>query len=267
MRCRSATPRSRLLAANDLGAGSDGVLLRRRIAADGAGRAFVNDQPVSVALLREIGATLVEVHGQADDRGLLNPRGHRDLLDAFGGLTVQVAATAAAHAAWRSAETTLETAAAALQAAQRDREWLDHAVAELTALAAQPGEEAALAAARTAMQKGARLAGDLDAAATHLLGSDGALAALRQAARRLDRIAADHPLLGSALASVDRAVIEASEAEDALAAATRALAFAPDALDTAEARLFELRAAAASTGWSPRRSPDWRPSWPRKPRR
>ncbi len=238
-----AHPARTLLADNDLDA-DETLILRRRIAADGGGRAFVNDQPVSVALLRELGSRLVEVHGQADDRGLLNPRGHRDLLDAFGGLEAEVARVAVTHVGWRSAETALADAAAALEAGQRDREWLDHAVAELTALAPQPGEEAELAAARAEMQKGARLAGDLDAVTTQLLGSDGGLAALRLAARRLDRIAGDHPLLASALASLDRAVIEASEAEDALAAAGRALTFAPDALDAAEARLFELRAAA-----------------------
>lgn len=240
-----AHPARTLLAANDL-AGDDGdpLILRRRLAADGAGRAFVNDQPISVALLRELGGTLVEVHGQADDRGLLNPRGHRDLLDAFGGLGSKVAAAGAAHAAWRAAEAALAAAAAALDAGQRDRDWLDHAVAELAALDPQPGEEADLAAARATMQKGARLAGDLEAVTAGLLGSDGGLAALRLAARRLDRIAGDHPLLAQALASLDRAVIEASETEDALAAAARALTFAPDALDAAEARLFELRAAA-----------------------
>ncbi len=236
-------PARTLLADNDLDA-DDTLILRRRLAADGAGRAFVNDQPVSVALLRELGGRLVEVHGQADDRGLLNPRGHRDLLDAFGGLEAEVARVGAAHGAWRMAEAALAEAAAALEAGQRDREWLDHAVAELTALAPQPGEEAELAAARAEMQKGARLAGDLDAVTAQLLGSDGGLAALRLAARRLDRIAGDHPLLAAALASLDRAVIEASEAEDALAAAARALTFAPEALDAAEARLFELRAAA-----------------------
>ncbi len=230
---------------DDNGLDHDGeLILRRRIAADGGGRAFVNDQPVSVALLRDLGAKLVEIHGQHDDRGLLNPRGHRDLLDAFGGLGAEVAAVGAAYTAWRAAEAALAAAAVTLEAGQRDREWLDHAVAELTALAPLAGEEAELAEARTAMQKGARLAGDLEAVTTHLLGSDGGLASLRQAARRLDRLAPEHPLLAAALASLDRAVIEASEAEDALAAAGQALSFAPEALDATEARLFELRAQA-----------------------
>ncbi|QYE34507.1 DNA repair protein RecN [Polymorphobacter sp. PAMC 29334] len=236
-------PARALLDDNDLDHEGD-IILRRRIAADGGGRAFINDQPVSVALLRELGTRLVEIHGQHDDRGLLNPRGHRDLLDAFGGLTVEVKSVATDYAAWRAAEAALEAAKVALEAGQRDREWLDHALAELTALAPQPGEEAELAEARSSMQKGARLAGDLDAVTTHLLGSDGGLASLRQAARRLDRLAPEHPLLASALESLDRAVIEASEAEDALAAAGLALSFAPEQLDATEARLFELRAQA-----------------------
>nr|WP_295661007.1 DNA repair protein RecN [Polymorphobacter sp.] len=236
-------PARALLDDNDLDHEGD-LILRRRIAADGGGRAFVNDQPVSVALLRELGMRLVEIHGQHDDRGLLNPRGHRDLLDAFGGLSTKVRTVAADYAAWRAAEAALDAARVALEAGQRDREWLDHAVAELTALAPEPGEEAELAEARSAMQKGARLAGDLDAVTTHLLGSDGGLASLRQAARRLDRLAPEHPLLASALESLDRAVIEASEAEDALAAAGLALSFAPEQLDATEARLFELRAQA-----------------------
>jgi len=238
-------PARAMLTANDLDAEpGDDLILRRRIAADGGGRAFVNDQPVSVALLRDLGSRLVEIHGQADDRGLLNPRGHRDLLDAFGNLGEETAATAMAYAAWRDAETQLADAAAALEAGQREREWLEHAAAELTALAPVAGEEADLATARARMQKGARLAGDLDAVTAHLLGSDGALTGLRQAARRLDRLAPEHALLAAALASLDRAVIEASEAEDALGAAATALSFAPDQLETTETRLFDLRAAA-----------------------
>ena len=220
------------------------LILRRRVAADGGSRAFINDQPVSAALLREVGATLVEVHGQQDDRGLLNARGHRALLDAFGGLGPETAQSAAAYAAWRAADDALDTARATLDAALRDREWLTHTVAELTELGAEPGEEAELAEARATMQKGARLAEDLDTVTTLLGGSDGGLAALRLAARRLDRLAPELDLLAEALASMDRAVIEASEAEDKLAAAARALSFDPARLEAAETRLFELRAMA-----------------------
>ena len=220
----------------------DALVIRRIVKADGGSRAFINDQPASAASLRELGAMLVEIHGQHDDRGLINPRGHRALLDSFGKL--DVAAVAAAHRAWRAAEETLEAARADIENAARDREWLDHMVDELTRFAPEPGEEAALAAERSDMQKGAKLAGDLEAVNAHLEGSDGGLAALRQAARRLDRIAPEHPLLGEALAALDRAVIEASEAEDRLAAAAEAMRFDPARLDAVETRLFDLRALA-----------------------
>ena len=213
------------------------LTIRRIVKADGGSRASVNDQPASAGLLREIGAQLVEIHGQHDDRGLLNARGHRALLDAFG----RIGDAAASWRAWRMAEEALAAAQAELETAARDREWLEHAVAELARLAPEPGEEASLAAERAGMQKGARLADDLSAVGAHLDGSDGGLAQLRQAARRLDRIAAEHPSLAEALAALDRAVIEASEAEDALAAAADAMAFDPARLDAVETRLFELR--------------------------
>lgn len=220
----------------------DALVIRRSVKADGGSRAFINDQPASAGTLRELGGMLVEIHGQHDDRGLINPRGHRALLDSFGRL--DVASVGAAHAAWRAAQDALEAARTDLENAARDREWLDHAVEELTRFAPEPGEEATLAAERSDMQKGAKLTDDLEAVTAHLDGSDGGLAALRQAARRLDRIAPEHPLLGEALAALDRAVIEASEAEDRLAAAAEAMRFDPARLEAAETRLFELRALA-----------------------
>ncbi|WP_157217461.1 DNA repair protein RecN [Flavisphingomonas formosensis] len=218
------------------------LMIRRVVKADGGSRASVNDQPVSATLLRELAAGLVEIHGQHDDRGLLNPRGHRALLDAFG--RIGVGALAEAHRAWRLAEDALASARVELETAARDREFLEHAVAELGAFAPEPGEEASLAEERAEMQKGARLAGDLDAVTQHLEGSEGGLAQLRQAARRLDRIAGEHPLLTDALAALDRAVIEAGEAEEQLAAALSAMAFDPARLDVVERRLFDLRALA-----------------------
>ena len=216
------------------------LVIRRQVKSDGGSRAFINDQPASAGTLRELGSMLVEVHGQHDDRGLLNPRGHRALLDSFGHL--DVAAVAAAYRAWREAEDALETSRADIDNAARDREWLVHAVDELTRLAPLAGEEAALAADRSDMQKGAKLADDLATITAYLDGSEGGLSALRLAARRLDRIAADHPLLSEALAALDRAVIEAAEAEDKLAAAAEAMRFDPDRLEAAETRLFDLRA-------------------------
>jgi DNA repair protein RecN (Recombination protein N) len=229
-----------LLAENGLeGEPGEPLIVRRIVKADGGSRASINDQPVSAALLREVGGRLVEIHGQHDDRGLLNAKGHRALLDAFG--RFDLTSVAQAHARWRAAEAALETARADLETAERDREWLEHAVGELTALAPEPGEEEALAEERSAMQKGARLAEDLSGVTAHLDGSEGTLAGLRQAARRLDRIAHEHEALATALAALDRAVIEASEAEDALAAAGQAMAFDPERLDRIETRLFDLR--------------------------
>jgi DNA repair protein RecN (Recombination protein N) len=218
------------------------LVIRRQLRADGGSRAFVNDQPASAGLLRALGGTLVEIHGQHDDRGLLNPRGHRALLDAFA--RSQTKAVATAHARWKASEEALQQAEAELESAARDREWLDHAVAELRKAAPEPGEEASLAEARADMQKGARLAEELAGVSGHLDGSDGALAQLRQAARRLDRIAAEDERLAEALAALDRALVEAGEVEDRLAAAGDAFAFDPARLEAIETRLFDLRALA-----------------------
>ncbi|NIJ33233.1 DNA repair protein RecN [Sphingomonas oligoaromativorans] len=232
-----------LLAENGLtGEPGEPLIVRRIVKADGGSRASINDQPASAALLRELGGRLVEIHGQHDDRGLLNARGHRALLDAFG--RFDLAPLGEAHARWRAAEAGLAQARADLEGAERDREWLEHAVRELTTLAPEPGEEEVLAGERAAMQKGARLAEDMAGVSQHLDGSDGALAALRQAARRLDRVAHEHEALASALAALDRAVIEAAEAGEALEAAAQALAFDPERLDRIETRLFDLRGVA-----------------------
>ena len=218
------------------------LLIKRRLKADGGSKAFVNDQPVSAALLRELAPFLVELHGQHDDRGLVNPRGHRQLLDRYA--RADVAGVEAAWKAWRSAADALEERRAAIAQAATDRDLLLAHLAELTALEPVEGEEAELASARADMQKGERLSGDL-AELQHLwAGSDSALAALRGAARRLDRIAAEHPLLADALVALDRAVIEAGEAEDKINRAVEALAHDPAALDRIETRLFDLRALA-----------------------
>lgn len=239
----AAHPALLLLSENGLGAEpGEPLIIRRLLKADGGSRAFINDQPASAGLLRELGALLVEIHGQHDDRGLINPRGHRALLDSFGRL--DTASVATAWQGWQAAQRALEQAREDLESAARDREWLDHAVQQLTAVDPQPGEEQALSEERSAMQKGARLAEDLSTVTDHLSGSEGALAGLRQAARRLDRIAHEHPLLGEVLAALDRAVIEASEGEEKLETALRALSFDPDRLETVETRLFDIRALA-----------------------
>ncbi len=237
------TPVAALLELNGLDFDpSEPLMIRRIVKADGGSRAFINDQPASAALLRDLAGHLVEIHGQHDDRGLLNPRGHRALLDAFG--RIDAAPVAVAHRAMHAAQTALDSARAELDAAARDREWLDHAVGELTALAAEPGEEEELATRRQAMQRGEKIAGDLQAVADLLDGSEGGLAKLRQAARVLDRIAGDHAALGEALAALDQAITDGTTAQEKIDAAAFALAFDPARLEADETRLFELRAIA-----------------------
>ncbi|MPS68234.1 DNA repair protein RecN [Novosphingobium aerophilum] len=222
------------------------LILKRQLKADGGSRAFLNDQPVGVALLREIAPALVEIHGQHDDRGLVNAKGHRALLDRFAG--GDVAGVEAAWKTWRTAQSALDGARAQVAKAAEDQDLLLAHLAELDALGPQEGEEEELAHARAEMQKGEKLSDDLVALQHLWTGSDSALASLRGASRRLDRIAGEHHLLAEALEALDRAVIEASEAEDKLDRAAEALAFDPDELDRIETRLFDLRAAARKQG-------------------
>ena len=215
------------------------LTIRRTVKADGGSRAFVNDQPVSAALLRNLGALLVEIHGQHDDRGLLAPAGHRALLDTFG--RIDAGTAAAAFESMRATHAELAAAQDALAHAEVDRDWLAHTVAELDKFGPEPGEEAALADRRALSQKGERLAGEIEEITELTEGSEGALTKLRAAARALDRVARDHPALAEALAATDRAIIEAAMAEEHLADAARALAFDPARLEADEARLFDLR--------------------------
>jgi DNA repair protein RecN (Recombination protein N) len=225
------------------------LLIRRSVKRDGGSKAFINDQPCSAALLRELGSQLVEIHGQHDDRGLLNPRGHRALLDTFG--RCDTAGVAGVFAAWQEAKARLDMAREALDNAARDREWLEHAVAELLKFNPQAGEEEQLAGERSDMQKGERIAEDLKAVLESFDGPKSGLALIRSTARKLDRLAEAHPMLADALTSLDRAVIEASEAEDQLNAAARAIEFEPARLDEIEVRLFELRALARKHNVAP----------------
>jgi DNA repair protein RecN (Recombination protein N) len=225
------------------------LIIKRRLKNDGASKAFINDQPVGAALLREIAPALVELHGQHDDRGLVNPRGHRDLLDRYAG--ADRAGVAAAWEGWRVARERLFAARASIEQAKADQDLLLAHLSELVAVAPEEGEEQALALARADMQKGEKLAGDLEDLRQFWDGSDSALANLRSAARKLDRIAGEHTMLAEALAALDRAVIEASEAEDKLAAAAEALLHDPAELDRIETRLFDLRALARKHGCQP----------------
>jgi DNA repair protein RecN (Recombination protein N) len=229
-----------LLAAQDLAAEpGEPLMVRRSLKSDGGSRAFIGPAAVPAGLLRDIGSLVVEIHGQHDDRGLLNPKGHRALLDAFGRID-----TGEVEAAWTEVtriEAALLSARSDLAEAERNRDYLAHASAEIEALSPEAGEETRLAEGRAAMQAGLKAGESLSGLDELLSGSDGALALLRQAARRIERGAAEHPLLAEALASLDRALIEASEAEDRITRAADTLAFDPARLELAEARLFDIR--------------------------
>nr|MBP6737004.1 AAA family ATPase [Paracoccaceae bacterium] len=221
--------------------GDDELILRRVNTADGRKTAWVNDRRVSGEVLRDLSETLVELHGQHDDRGLLNPRGHRQLLDAFGGLD-----TAAARVAWRArseARAALDAARASLSRAQAEEDFLRHAVAELDKLAPKPGEEAELDARRRMMQGAERIRADIVRA--HAALSEGATNAMRDALRWLEG-ASDRAegRLDGALAALNRALLELSDAEAGVEDALRGLDFNPAELEALEERLFAIRALA-----------------------
>jgi DNA repair protein RecN (Recombination protein N) len=227
-------------------AAEDELILRRVAHADGRRSGFANDRRVSAEVLRALSDTLVELHGQQDDRGLLNPRGHRALLDAFAGL--DLAPLRALWAAQRAARDALFQAEAQIARAKTEEEFLRHAVAELGKLAPQPGEEAALDARRRAMQAGARIREDI-ARAQGALSDEGAEGRLRDAYRWLTG-AADKAegRLDEALAALDRALNELSEAQAGVEACIAALDFDPSDLERTEERLFAIRALARKHG-------------------
>lgn len=225
--------------------GEDLLTLRRTIAVDGRGRAFVNDQPASVALLRRLGDTLVEIQGQMDQHGLLDTGTHRASLDAFAGLEKQAAAVASAWTAWRSAEQAHADALATAEAARRDEDFLRHAVKELKALAPRADDEETLASERALMRAGSALGESVTQALAELEQGRGAVASLRTAHRLIERNADKaEGRLDAPLAALDRALSEATEAQAQLEMARDALEFDPARLEKIEERLFALRAMA-----------------------
>lgn len=218
------------------------LILRRVVTADGRSRGFVNDTAVSGALLRRIGDLLVEVHGQFDQRGLLNPQAHRAILDAFGGLAGSAQAVRDAHTAWRDAKAAVDAQREQLAAARSEEKYLRHRERELTDLAPQPGEEDELAQRRHALMNREKVVSTLSDALAAVGGDGGALARLGAAERRLERSSGLAPdLLEPATAAVSRALIEAGEAEAVLEAALRSLGEDGGTLDQLEERLFALR--------------------------
>jgi DNA repair protein RecN (Recombination protein N) len=224
----------------------DELILRRVNAADGRKTAFVNDRRVSGEVLRDLSDHLVELHGQHDDRGLLNPRGHRALLDAFAGL--DLAPLRQAWAAQRAARGALAEAEGALARAAAEEEFLRHAVAELDKLNPEPGEDEALDARRRLMQGAGRIREDV-AKALAALSDEGAEGRMRDALRWLDG-AADKAegRLDSPMEALNRALIELGEAQGGVERALEALDFDPGELERVEERLFAIRALARKHG-------------------
>ncbi|MFO1086320.1 MAG: DNA repair protein RecN [Reyranellaceae bacterium] len=229
----------------------DVLTLRRLIGADGRGRAFVNDQPASVALLRRLGETLVEIQGQMEQHGLLDLATHRASLDAFAGLESPAKAVRTAWQAWRIAEQALADAAAAAEAARRDEEFLRHAVKELAQLSPRADDEEKLTQERQLLRAGRTLGEALSQALAELEHGRGAVAALRAAHRLVERQAEKAAgRLDTALSALERATSEATEAQAQLEAARDSLDVDPAHLEKIEERLFALRAAARKHGVS-----------------
>ena len=238
-------PALRIVAEQGLGGDEEILLLRRVLGADGRSRAYLNDQPVSVALQRRIGETLVGIHGQFENQRLLDPAAHRGLLDVHGNLAPLLARTGATFDAWRRAMVASAEAEAAVEEARRDEAFLRHAVDELSALDPRPGEEAALAERRTVMMHGEKLIEAMNEAAADLNEGEGAETMLRAARRHLERVA---PLaegrLDGAIAALDRAAVEVAEGVQQLENASAEVDLDPRHLEQVEEHLFALRAVA-----------------------
>ena len=228
----------------------DEIIIRRVVTRDGRSRATVNDQAVGVALLRQIGAHLVEIQGQGDQMGLANPAQHAPLLDQFGVTPAVRGAVTIAWRLWRDAGQALQAAQNAIAEAQREEEWLRHAADELNTLAPRPGEEDQLATERQRLQQNERRVEAITAALSEIAPKDrrnaGPAATLRSAARALQKLAApeaDNPA-APAMAALDRAEEALAEAETLLSRLAHDADSDPRQLEAAEERLFALRAAA-----------------------
>lgn len=234
-----------LLKAQDIEAEEGQVILRRVLRADGRSRAFVNDQPVSVGLLKDLGQALIEVHGQHDDRGLLNPAGHRGLLDAYGDHDALLTRTGDRYVEMVEVKKALASKLADIEAARADEEYYRHALEELEAINPMAGEEAELSAQRTLMMQGEKAAGLLDDVLKQLRDKGGVDAKLRGAIRQLDRAPDElKSRLDPIVEAYDRAVVELDIGMDLLENLRRDLDFDQGQQDETEERLFALRSLA-----------------------
>ena len=224
----------------------DGDLILRRVQmADGRTRAFVNDQAVSAQALRAIGRSIVEIHGQHDERALTDAATHRLLLDAYGGLTSRADAVRAAHRRMRETAAARDAEEARLARARADADYLTHAHAELSKLAPQPGEEEKLAALRQTMMQAEKVAADLREAFETVSGEGSPITALSAALRRLDRRQPQAPaLIEPCLVALGVALDGVEAARTALDQAMQDAAYDPRELERTEERLFALRGVA-----------------------
>lgn len=221
------------------------VILRRVQSADGRSRVFINDQSASVALMREVGRALVELHGQHDERALVDAAAHRAILDAYGSHSGALNACREAWRLWRQAEQEHARQKARVEAAGREADFLRSSVDELVRLDPQPGEETALAERRAEMMKAEKIASDIRDAEDLLSGSTAPSPQLAGLMRRLQRKAAEAPgMLDDIIQALDDALVALDSAQSGVSAALRAIDFEPQQLEQAEERLFALRAVA-----------------------
>ncbi|OCP38822.1 DNA repair protein RecN [Ensifer sp. LC163] len=229
----------------DNGIDDDGDLIFRRVqSADGRTKAFVNDQPVSVQLMRQLGQTLVEIHGQHDDRALVDIDAHRTLLDAFGGTTDEAEQVSGLYRAWKDAERGLKKHRERVEAAAREADYLRSSVEELEKLSPRDGEEDELAEKRARMMKSERIAGDINEASEFLNGNGSPVPLIASLVRRLERKSHEAPgLLEETVELLDGALNQLSDAQMAVERALRNTEFDPKELERVEERLFALRGA------------------------
>lgn len=237
-------PVHRFLEESDLSSEGD-VVLRRVQSADGRSRAYVNDRPVSVSVLREIGKKLVEIHGQHDDRALVAPEIHRELLDVFGVDQSLLSLTAAAWGIWREKKKALKALRADIEEARAEADWLEAAVAELTDLSPEPGEEETLAERRQTMMEAEGLASDIAEAVELVSGGQSPMSTLSGLLRRLERkVKGDSSILKAPVEALAEALDALEVAGDTFEQAHRETEFDRNVLEQTEERLFALRSAA-----------------------
>ncbi|MBB3441754.1 DNA repair protein RecN [Rhizobium sp. BK379] len=220
------------------------LIFRRQQSSDGRTKAYVNDQPISVQLMRQAGQMLVEIHGQHDDRALVDTNAHRTLLDAFAGISDDVQGVGALYRQWRDTERTLKKHREKVEAAAREADYLRSSVEELEKLSPRDGEEDELADRRQKMMKAERIAGDIAEASEFLNGNASPVPHIASLVRRLERKSHEAPgLLEDTVALLDAALDQLSNAQMEVEAALRKTEYDPKELERVEERLFALRAA------------------------